>query len=165
MSPKKEGAEAPVASANTGKIRRSAKPKLKPRGKPFPKGVVPKTAWKKGQSGNKKGRPPLPKEVKDAFDVLSTEATNVLREIIHNPKHPRREQACEYAINRANGTPPSASSIQVKVEASNAPNPVAAMLDAMISRTTAEPGKDPVAGGGDAGKAVAEEAAEAKPGG
>ncbi len=76
-------------------------------------GKVTRTSWKPGQSGNLKGRPPLPKDYKIAMnDRLGPKGLECLDAILHNPTHPRHEQAVEYTINRWKGTP------TVKVEAS-----------------------------------------------
>lgn len=77
------------------RIPRSNKPKGKPRGKP----------WVKGQSGNPLGRPPLPPGTREAFQQMLPEALGTLRDITMNPFHQRQEQAAEYIVNQALGTP------------------------------------------------------------
>jgi len=64
-----------------------------------------RTSWKPGQSGNPKGRPPLPAEYKMAIESIGQKALAALDAIIDQPRHPRHEQATEYAINRWKGMP------------------------------------------------------------
>lgn len=62
-------------------------------------------SWKPGQSGNPAGRPPLPDEYKDSIKALAKKGLQALDAILDNPRHFRHEQACEYVVNRAHGTP------------------------------------------------------------
>lgn len=66
-----------------------------------------RTSYKPGQSGNPKGRPPLPPDYKLAIGEMGKESLDALRVIIHSPDHPRHEQALEYTINRWKGAPRS----------------------------------------------------------
>lgn len=92
-------------------------------GKPKPRGGKRRTSWKKGQSGNLKGRPVLPEDYKAAMKILDPMATKVLQAVLDDPKHPRRQQAAEYVLNRNHGTPrtrtevstPIGKAIEVKV--------------------------------------------------
>jgi len=77
------------------RVPRRPGPKKKPRGKP----------WAKGQSGNPLGRPPLPPGTREAFQAMLPEALGALRDIVQEPEHPRQEQAAEYVVNQALGTP------------------------------------------------------------
>ena len=67
--------------------------------------------WKKGESGNPAGRPPLPPEYKESIAVLAKRGLDVLAEILETPKHPRREHAAEYVVNRQHGNPIARSEI------------------------------------------------------
>lgn len=65
-------------------------------------------AFKKGKDWNGKpgpGRPKIPYSVKKALRELGPNAVEVLREVMANKKHVRREQAAEYVINRLEGMP------------------------------------------------------------
>lgn len=74
---------------------------------------APPHAWKPGQSGNPKGRKPLPTDYKTFLnDRLGPMGLAALESILDNKDHPRHEQAVEYTINRWKGTP------TVKVETS-----------------------------------------------
>ena len=63
------------------------------------------TKWKKGQSGNPKGRPPLPADTKLALRALVGPALEGLQGVVLDPMHPRHEQACEYLVDREEGRP------------------------------------------------------------
>jgi hypothetical protein len=73
---------------------RSAK-RLRSRGRPF----------QKGKSGNPKGRPPISPEYKAAMSQLEPDALEGLAEIVRDRRHPQREKAIEYVINRNRGKP------------------------------------------------------------
>jgi len=76
--------------------RQTNKPKGKPRGKPFVKGQP---------SMNPAGRPKLPPGTREAFQAMLPEALETIRSITKQRKHPRQEQAAEYIVNQALGTP------------------------------------------------------------
>jgi hypothetical protein len=74
--------------------KRGKNAKAQPRGKPFAKG---------NQAAKGHGRPPLPEDYKAAIAVLEVRALEVLEEVLDDVKHPRREQAAEYVIDRNRG--------------------------------------------------------------
>ena len=63
--------------------------------------------WKKGQSGNPKGKPPTPQEFRDLARGYSTEALETVRKLAKNTKvSPNtRVRAAEVVINRGYGQP------------------------------------------------------------
>lgn len=89
--------------------QRANKPSLnrqktgKPAGK---RGGRRRTSFGPGQSGNLKGRPPLPTDYKTAMhDRLGPKGLSCLEAILDKPAHPRHEQCAEYVVNRWKGTP------------------------------------------------------------
>src|SRR6185369_13429605 len=54
---------------------------------------------------------PLPPEYKAAIKILEPVALLVLDEVMADSAHPRREQAAEYVLNRAHGTPTAKTQI------------------------------------------------------
>ncbi len=136
-------------------------------GKPKPRGGKRRTSWKPGKSGNPKGRPPLPEDYKLAMKVLDPLATKVLEEVMSDPRHPRRQQAAEYVLNRNHGTPrvrtevstPVGKPIEVKVRGVRAMTTEERqrMTDEMIARRAAATGRLPekesdTAGDGEGGE-------------
>jgi hypothetical protein len=84
----------------------SAGPNRQKTGKPGKCGGRRRTSFKPGQSGNPKGRPPLPLDYKLAMnDRIGPKGLAALEAVLDNPQHPRHEQAAEYAVNRWKGTP------------------------------------------------------------
>jgi hypothetical protein len=68
--------------------------------------------WKKGQSGNPKGRPKLSPELKAALDELEPLALDVLRHHMEKrPSSPEAIQAARYVLNRKYGNPPESVKI------------------------------------------------------
>ena len=66
----------------------------------------PKTAWKKGQSGNPGGRPTVPAEVKEALLVACPRAVQRLIEFVEDPDPKIALTACERVIERVLGRVP-----------------------------------------------------------
>lgn len=85
-------AKTPAAPANRGGSGGRRKP---PVGRRF----------KKGQSGNPKGRPPLPPGYKEAFDVLEPASWKAMQEILDDPRHKDRGSVAMYVTNRRRGSP------------------------------------------------------------
>ncbi|TAL29000.1 MAG: hypothetical protein EPN98_21395 [Phenylobacterium sp.] len=84
--------------ATPRKRRKNGKPS-KPRG-------GQSTRFREGNKAAKgHGRPKIPAEYKAALKILEPAALSVLDEVLADADHPRREQAAEYIINRARGTP------------------------------------------------------------
>lgn|GEM_PF-2376944 len=88
----------PVTPANSGGSAGKRKP---PIGRRF----------KKGESGNPAGRPPLPPGYKEAFDVLEPMSWKAAEEILADPKHKDRAMIARYIIDRRRGTPTHRSEI------------------------------------------------------
>lgn len=87
-------------------MARKSPPIRRKSGKRDARGGKRRTSWKPGQSGNTKGRPLLPLDYKLAMsDRVGPKGLAALEAILDNPKHPRHEQAAEYAVNRWKGTP------------------------------------------------------------
>lgn len=83
------------------------------------------TTWRKGQSGNLKGRPKIPAPYKEAIAALDPMAGQALGEILADPAHKDRARIAEYVWNRNHGMP------KQRVEASGpdgAPIPIKAVL-------------------------------------
>lgn len=127
--------------------------KRKPGGKPFPKGASgnPSTQFAPGVSGNPAGRPPLPVDYKEAIALLEPKAVEVLRDVLEDEGHPRREQTAEYVLNRTQGRPRQTVELSgpdgkpVKVEGDD---PVTTMLRAMIAKQQKGGSTDGGDGGG-----------------
>lgn len=102
-------------------------------GKPKPRGGKRRTSWKPGQSGNLKGRPPLPEDYKQAMKVLDPLATKVLEDVMSDKKHPRRQQAAEYVLNRNHGTPRTRTEVSTPVG-----KPIEVKVRGVRSMTTEE---------------------------
>lgn len=51
------------------------------------------------------GRPPISPEYKAAMTQLEPEALTALGDILRDPRHPQREKAAEYVVNRNRGKP------------------------------------------------------------
>lgn len=113
--------------------------KRKPRGRSFRPGESGSkaTQFPPGVSGNPAGRPPLPPEYKAAIAMLEPEAMEVLRDVLQDEAHPRRQQAAEYVLNRTQGRPRQTVEISgpdgkpVRIEGDD---PVTTMLRAMIDK-------------------------------
>lgn len=126
-----------------------AKPRKRRRagGRPFKPGQSGNeaTQFKPGESGNPAGRPPLPPEYKAAIAMIEPQAVEVLREVLEDRFHPRREQAAEYVLNRTQGRPRQTVELSgpdgkpVKLETDD---PVAAMLRSMIAKKAEGDGGD-----------------------
>lgn len=86
----------PMAGSSEGSAKKRRGP-----GRPF----------KKGQSGNPSGRPPLPPGYKEAFDVLEPMSWVVLQEVLADARHKDRAHAAIYVINRRRGSPTQRSEI------------------------------------------------------
>lgn len=76
--------------------KREINAKRRPRGRPFKPG-------NKAAKGH--GRPPVSLEYKAAMKQLEPEALQVLGDVLRDPRHPHREKAAEYVVNRTQGKP------------------------------------------------------------
>lgn len=68
----------------------------------------------KGQSGNRKGRKKIPKDLREAFEAAGMDAFQVLREIMLNPEAADRDRirAAEIILDRGYGKPVQAVSME-----------------------------------------------------
>ena len=84
---------------------RKAKPKGKPRGRPFQKGHA--GAWKPGQSGNPNGRPKADKPIRDAAREHADEAIKALVGVLKDTEAPASAKvaAATALLDRAYGRP------------------------------------------------------------
>lgn len=98
------------------------------------------TQFKKGQSGNVSGRPKLPEPYKQAMESLEPLALEALREILVNKRHPRRQHAAEYVLNRIHGAPSTRMQLTGRDEGPlrlESDDPIARMLLRMIAQKNA----------------------------
>ena len=81
----------------------------------YKKGNKPVAGFRKGASGNPKGRPRLPEDLREAFKAQCARSLEVLVAIRDNAVADEsvRVRACEVILNRALGTPTQMTELSV----------------------------------------------------
>jgi hypothetical protein len=115
-----------------------------------PGGVTGK-GFRPGKSGNPKGRPPLPEEVRNYARLYSIEALDALVKLIRAKKTPAgaRAMAIELLLNRGNGKPrqelelsgPGGKPLIPTIPLKDLSDGTLAQLEAALAAAEAEAGK------------------------
>lgn len=151
-------ARKPQRRSISQKTARSAKGRA-PKGRPG-KGRGPGRPFKKGQSGNLLGRPPLPADWKVFVEnKWGPKALRALDYILEHPEHPRFGQAAEYAFSQWKGAPkqrtelsgPGGGAIPVKAVMTSDEKRARQRHLAETATARIASGTPPPADGGDAG--------------
>ena len=77
--------------------------------------VVPRSAFKPGQSGNPSGRPKIPDDVKEAIRAACPKAVSVLVALLDSKKEAYRLEAAKTLLDRGYGKPMQMQDIALDV--------------------------------------------------